>query len=80
MRLRESTAFILACSALVGSAASLVTAVKARADVQAAEARQDDNAIHTAIQEGNEDLALRAKLEELKNQIAALEEAAGGRR
>jgi len=79
MKLKELAGVILACSALLGSAASLVTAVKARADVQAAEARQDDNAIHTAIEEGNEDLALRAKLEELKNQIAALE-AAGGRR
>ena len=79
MKLKELAGVILACSALLGSAASLVTAVKARADVQAAEARQDDNAIHTAIEEGNEDLALRAKLEELKNQIAVLE-AAGGRR
>ena len=79
MRLKDLAGVILACSALLGSAASLVTAVKARADVKAAEARQDDNAIHTAIEEGNEDLALRAKLEELKDQIAALE-AAGGRR
>jgi len=79
MRLKDLAGLVLACSALLGSAASLVTAVKARADVQASEARQEDNAVHTAIQEGNEDLALHAKLEELKDKIAALE-AAGGRR
>jgi len=75
MRPKDLAGVILATSALLGSAASLVTAVKARADVRAAEARQDDNAIHTAIQEGNEDLALRAKLKELEARLAGLEKA-----
>lgn len=78
MRLKDLAGIILATSALLGSAASLVTAVKARAEVQAAEARQDDNAVHTAIQEGNEDLALREEVAKLKDKIASLE--AGGRR
>jgi hypothetical protein len=79
LRLKELAGVILATSTLVASVTGLVTAVKARADVRTAEARQDDNAIHTAVQEGNEDLALRAKLEELRERLAALE-AAGGRR
>ena len=79
MSLKDLAGLVLAASTLVASVTGLTTAVRARADVQASEARQEDNAVHPAIQEGNEDLALRAKLEELKDQIAALE-AAGGRR
>ena len=78
-RLRDLAAVILACSALLGSLASFVAALKAKADVVTAEARQDDNVIHTAVQEGLEDIALREQIDELRGKIAALE-AAGGRR
>ena len=72
MRPRDLAAVILACSALAGSLASLVTAIRAKGDAKAADAR-----LYQQAAEGIGDNA--DEVLQLKERIAALE-AAGGRR
>jgi hypothetical protein len=67
MRLKDLPAVIMALSALVTSIAGLVKAAKA-------EVRQEENAIHTAIQEGNEDLKIRDELAKVKEQLERLQQ------
>ena len=72
MKLKDLAGVILACSALVGSAASLVTAIRAKADVKEVDARLYDQAADGIGDNADE-------VYQLKQRIAALE-AAGGRR
>jgi hypothetical protein len=72
MKLKELAGVILACSALLGSAASLVTAIKTKAEAKEADAR-----LYQQAAEGIGDNA--DEVYQLKQRLAALE-AAGGRR
>ena len=72
MRLKDLAGIILATSALVGSAASLVTAIKAKDEARQADARLYDQAADGIGDNADE-------VYQLKQRIAALE-AAGGRR
>ena len=59
MRLKDLPALVLSLASLLTAAAGFVKEIRS-------EARQDENAIHTAVQEGQEDLALRARIEDLE--------------
>lgn len=72
MKLKDLPSIILALSALIGSAASLVTAVRAKAKVA-----EVDSRLYQQAADGIGDNA--DEVYRLKERIAALE-AAGGRR
>ena len=72
MKLKDLAGLVLATSALLGSAASLVTAIRAKADVKEVAPRLYDQAADGIGDNADE-------VYQLKQRIAALE-AAGGRR
>lgn len=65
MKLKDLPALVLSLASLLTAAAGFVKVIRS-------ETRQDENAIHSQVQEGQEDLALRAKLEKVEKELAVL--------
>lgn len=77
MKLKELAAVIMSLAALVSSVTGLVTALKAKekageakAEVRQVDERYEGAMIHTQVEEGKEDMAIRAKVADLERRLA----------